>query len=146
MTTSEKGLAFLAKEEGLRLEAYQDSVSVWTVGYGNTRYEDGSKVKKGDKITKERAVSLFKNTLKQYEEAVNRSIKREINQNQFDACVSLCYNIGTSGFAGSTVVKRINANPCDPTIADAFQMWRRAGNHANLLLARRKRESALYFS
>lgn len=146
MTTSEKGVAFIAKEEGLVLTAYQDSVGVWTIGYGSTMYEDGSKVKKGDKITKERAISLFRNTLKKYEAQVNKSITRPINQNQFDACVSLCYNIGASGFAGSTVVKRINANPCDPTIADAFKMWRNAGSKKGLLLARRTREAALYFS
>jgi len=145
MTISEKGVSFIAKEEGLRLSAYRDSVGVSTIGYGSTRYEDGSKVKIGDKITKERAIQLFRNTLKQYEAQVNKSITREINQNQFDACVSLCYNIGTAGFAGSTVVKRINANPCDPTIADAFKMWRNAGGKP-ILLARRTREAALYFS
>lgn len=147
MRTSEKGIEFIVKEEGVVLKPYYDSVSVVTLGVGSTQYEDGSKIKITDPpITRERAMSLFKNTLKKYEAAVNKAITREINQNQFDACVSLCYNIGVHGFAGSTVVKRINANPCDPTIADAFQMWKRAGSHPTLLLARRKRESALYFS
>ncbi len=146
MITSQKGLDFIAKEEGLRLKPYLDSVKVPTIGIGSTRYEDGTKVKMTDPaITKERAYELFKNTLKKYEDAVNMAIHREVNQNQFDAMVSLCYNIGTGGFAGSTVAKKVNANPCDKTIEDAFKMWRNAGGKP-ILLNRRIREAQLYFS
>lgn len=146
MKTSEKGIKFLINEEGVVLRPYLDSVGVPTIGVGCTYYENGQKVKMSDPpITRERAESLFRNLLKRYEDQVNKSITREINQNQFDALVSLCFNIGTNGFAGSTVAKRVNSNPCDKTIADAFQMWRNAGGKP-ILLARRKRESALYFS
>lgn len=144
MKLSEKGYAFLGKEEGLKLTAYQDSVGVWTIGYGNTFYEDGTKVKQGDKITKERALSLFRTIVKQFEDGVNSTIKRELNANQFDALVSLAYNIGIPGFKGSTVAKRVNANPCDPTIRDAFLMWKFSGGKP-ILLNRRKREADLYF-
>lgn len=146
METSEKGIEFLGKEEGLVLKPYLDSVKKPTIGYGSTYWEDGTPVKMTDKpITKARAVELFRKTLKRYEAQVNKSITRSINQNQFDALVSLCYNIGTAGFAGSTVVKRVNANPCDPTIKDAFWMWKNAGG-TPILLGRRKREAVLYFS
>lgn len=144
MKLSEKGYAFLGNEEGLKLTAYQDIVDIWTIGYGNTFYEDGTKVKKGDKITKERALQLFQSIVKQFEDAVNSTIKRELNANQFDALVSLAYNIGVAGFKGSTVARRVNANPCDPTIRDAFLMWKNAGGKP-ILLKRRKREADLYF-
>src|SRR5690606_28978173 len=100
------------------------SVRVWTIGYGNTFYEDGTKVKQGDKITKERAMELFRSIVKRFEDAVNKTITRELNANQFDSLVSLSYNIGVAAFSKSTVAKRVNANPCDPTIRQAFEMWK----------------------
>jgi len=145
MKLSNKGYEFLGKEEGLRLTAYQDSVRVWTIGYGNTFYEDGTKVKQGDKITKERAMELFRSIVKRFEDAVNKTITRELNANQFDSLVSLSYNIGVAAFSKSTVAKRVNANPCDPTIRQAFEMWMFA-NHKSILLSRRKREADLYYS
>src|SRR5690606_4852093 len=146
MKLSNKGYEFLGKEEGLRLTAYQDSVGVWTIGYGNTFYEDGSKVKQGDRITKERAMELFRSIVKRFEDGVNSTITRELNANQFDALVSLSYNIGVSAFSRSTVAKLVNANPCDPSIRQAFEMWRNAGLHKGILLNRRKREYELYRS
>lgn len=145
-TTSTKGITFLGLEEGCVLQPYLDSVKKPTIGYGSTYWEDGQPVKMTDKpITKERAAQLFQTTLKRYEAQVNRSITSQINQNQFDAMVSLCYNIGTAGFAGSTVVKRVNANPNDPTIQQAFEMWSKAGGKP-ILLGRRKREARVYFN
>src|SRR5690606_21962893 len=145
MKLSNKGYEFLGKEEGLRLTAYQDSVGVWTIGYGSTFYEDGTKVKQGDRITKERAMELFRSIVKRFEDGVNSTITRELNANQFDALVSLAYNIGVAAFSRSTVAKRVNANPCDPSIREAFEMWRNAGGKP-ILLNRRKREADLYFS
>lgn len=137
---------FIAKEEGLILHPYLDSVKKPTIGLGSTYWEDGTPVKMTDKpIARERAFQLFATTLKRYEDAVNKAVPRPINQNQFDAMVSLCYNIGTSGFSGSTVAKRVNANPCDQTIRDAFKMWKNAGGKP-ILLGRRIRESELFFS
>lgn len=147
MKISQKGIEFIAKEEGLVLKPYLDSVSIPTIGLGSTRYADGTKVKMTDKpITKEQAYQLFNTTVKQYEEAVNSIIKKPLTQNQFDALVSLCYNIGTGGFKGSTVAKRVSNNPNDPTIAQAFEMWQNAGSKKGLLLGRRKREVLLYFT
>lgn len=146
MTTSQKGIDFIIKEEGMVLKPYLDSVKKPTIGIGSTYWEDGRSVKMTDApITKDRAVSLFRVTLKRYEAQVNQSITREINQNQFDALVSLCYNIGTNGFANSTVVKKVNNNPCDADIRQWFEAWKNAGGKP-ILLARRKREANLYFS
>lgn len=145
MITSANGIDFLGQEEGLVLHPYLDAVGRPTIGYGSTYWEDGTPVQMTDApITKERAEQLFRVTLKVYEGQVNASIKSVITQNQFDALVSLCYNIGIAGFAGSTVVERVNSNPNDPMIEDAFLMWRYAGGKP-ILLGRRKREVGLYF-
>lgn len=144
---SANGLDFIAKEEGVVLHPYLDAVGIPTIGIGSTYYENGNRVKMADPaITKERAYQLFRNVLDHYEKAVWSSTRDDINQNQFDALVSLCYNIGVGGFKGSTVLKKVNQNPNDKTIAQAFQMWKNAGSKKGILLDRRKRETQLYFS
>jgi lysozyme len=94
-------------------------------------------------ITEFRALQLFKNVLKTYELAVYSSTRDDINQNQFDSLVSLAFNIGTGAFKKSTLLKKVNANPNDPTIGAAFEMWKNAGGKP-ILLNRRKREYQLY--
>lgn len=143
---SQNGHQFLHQEEGLKLKAYKDVKGVWTIGYGNTYYENGNKVKENDVITIDRAKELFKIIVSKFEENINKVVKVDINQNQFDALVSFSYNIGISAFNNSTALKRINNNSNDPTIADAIQMWKNSGNNKGILLPRRKRESNLYFS
>jgi lysozyme len=143
---SKSGLDFLAVEEGLRLKPYLDSVGIPTIGIGCTYYEDGRKVKMSDPaISKDRALELFKNLLRTYELAVYSRSRDDINQNQYNALVSLCFNIGVAAFKGSTVLKRVNANPLDPTIRNAFWAWENAGGKP-ILLNRRKREADLYFT
>lgn len=142
---SAAGQEFLHKEEGLRLKAYYDSRGVLTIGFGNTYYPNGKKVKVGDKITLSKAREIFQIVLKHYELCVYSVTRNDINQNQFDALVSLCYNIGTGAFKGSTVLRRVNLNPNDKTIASAFKMWRNAGKKKGILLGRRIREAELYF-
>ena len=78
---------------------------------------------------------------------MDKAITADIGQNQFDALVSLAYNIGVSAFAKSTVAKRVNANPNDPTIRDAFLLWSKAaGKVLAGLVRRRTAEADLYFS
>ena len=146
MNISNKGVAFITQEEGIRLKAYLDAVGVATIGCGSTEYENGVSVKITDKpITRERANLLFHNTLKKYVSAVNIAVKQTWTQNQFDSLVSLCYNIGTHGFSSSTLVKLININPLDHAITEAFDKWCKAGGKP-ILLSRRQREAKLYFS
>ena len=141
---SKNGLDFIGKEEGLVLKPYKCSAKVPTIGYGSTYYEDGTKVKMTDPpITKERAEKLFLDTLKHYEMCVYTSTRDDINQNQFDALVSLCYNIGTHAFKKSTLLKRVNKDPNGNDIEGAFLMWRNAGGKP-ILLGRRQREYKLY--
>src|ERR1700744_5187183 len=101
MKISEQGIKLIKDFEGLRLRAYRDVAGVWTIGYGSTRYHDGKLIKPGDKLASEKeADALFKNTLGQYEYAVNKYVKAPVNQNQFDALVSFTYNEGIGAFAG----------------------------------------------
>lgn len=140
----QKGMDFLSKEEGLRLTPYRDSVGIPTIGIGMTYYpHTGKRVTMGDPpLTKEQAISMFYSLVKPYETAVWSVTRDDITQNQFNALCSLCYNIGVHGFKKSTVVRRVNANPNDPKISAVFQMWKKP----IVLLPRRKREVALYFT
>ena len=145
MKTSQSGLDLIAKYEGIRLKAYKCSAGVQTIGIGSTRYEDGSPVQAGDVLPSEAAAyKLFANTLGQYERAVSKL--SGLKQCQFDALVSLCYNIGVGAFGKSTVFKRVANNPDDPTIRDAFAMWSKvSGKTVQGLVNRRKAEADHYF-
>lgn len=141
MVTSAAGRAALTRREGVRLEAYRDSVGVWTIGIGHTSAAGPPRVWPWTAITVAQANSIFADDLQKYEKTVNDSIKRPISQNAFDACVSLCYNIGQNGFAGSSVVKMINAGDMK-TAADDFLLWDRPA----VLLARRQAERAQFLA
>ena len=141
---SKNGMDFIAKEEGVVLKPYKCSAGVPTIGIGSTYYENGEKVKMTDAhITKERAYKLFENVLKHYEMCVYTCTRDDINQNQFDALVSLAFNIGTNALKKSTLIKRVNKDPKGADIEGAFLMWKNAGGKP-VLLNRRKREYALY--
>ena len=147
MKLTKKGINLIKEFEGLRLTAYRDSVGVWTIGYGNTFYEDGSTVKQGDKITQERADSLFRSILDKFADQVCNSLTNpdRVSDAQFSAMVSLAYNIGVGAFKGSTLLRKVNANPCDPTIPDEFIRWNKAGGKVLAgLTRRRKAEEDLY--
>lgn len=143
----QRGRDFLAKEEGIKLKPYLDSVGIPTIGIGCTFYPDGRKVTMNDKPLQnvKAAWDLFDAVNQNFLLTVYSTTRDDITQNQFNALLSLCYNIGTPGFKGSTVLKLVNKNPNDPKIAIAFEMWKSAGGKP-ILLGRRKREAKLYFS
>lgn len=127
MKVSKQGIELLKQFEGLKLNAYLDSANIWTIGYGNTFYPDGRKVKKGDKITMEQAINIFPVVLNKFETGVNKLVTSNVNQNQFDAIVSLAYNIGLGALSRSSLLKKVNLNPNDPTIKNSFYVWNKAG-------------------
>ena len=147
MKLSDNGFRLLGELEGIVLRPYKDSVGIPTIGIGSTYYEDGTKVKMTDKaITKERAIQLAKNVVKSFEQQVNKSILLPMTQNQFDAMVLLCYNIGKSGFARSSVVKNFNSGNLQKA-ADSFLLWNKAGGRVvQGLVNRRKKERSLFLS
>ena len=147
MIVTNDALKLLHKYEGLVLDAYLCPAKVPTIGYGNTFYEDGSKVKMGDKITKERAIELFENILENnFASQVKRLIKSRVTNNQFSALVSFAYNVGIGNLKRSTLLKLVNSNPNDPAIRAQFMRWNRAGGKVLLGLTRRRESEAdLYF-
>lgn len=144
---TEEGISLIKKYEGCKLTAYKCPAGVWTIGYGNTFYEDGSTVKPGDKITQERADQLFRNILeKKFLEPIRKLIVSDINDNMFSAIVSFTYNVGIGNLKSSTLLKKVNANPNDQTIALEFKKWvKSAGKVLPGLVRRRESESDLYF-
>lgn len=94
MKMSEQGKRLLMHFESCKLTAYQDSAGHWTIGYGATHYGNGIKVKKGDKITQERANELLDLLLPAYEKIVRSKITRKLQQHEFDALVDFTYNTG----------------------------------------------------
>jgi lysozyme len=141
------GVDLVKSFEGLKLDAYRCSANKETIGYGNTFYEDGSKVNMGDKITPERADKLLTFILDKFEDSVKRLVTSELNDNQLSAVVSFAYNCGVNNLKSSTLLKKINSNPDDPTIADEFKKWTRAnGKVLTGIVKRRDAESTLYFT
>ena len=146
MHVSPSGVDLICNFEGLRLKAYDDGVGVWTIGFGTTKYPNGIRVKKGDACTLDQAKAYMQNDLKSFEQTVNNTVKVPLNQNQFDALVSLAYNIGTNAFSKSTLVKKLNANDIRGA-ADQFDVWVNAGGkRMQGLVNRRAKEKALFLS
>ena len=148
MKLNDKGYNLIKEFEGLRLKPYLCSAGVPTIGYGNTFYENGTKVKLTDApITKERAETLFKALADKFAVKVVPLIKKPITQNQFNALVSFAYNVGVTALQNSTLLKLVNNNPNDSNIAKEFLKWNKAGGKVvNGLTNRRIKESALYFT
>ncbi len=145
---SKKGLDLIKKFEGLKLKPYLCSAGVPTIGYGNTLYENGKKVSLKDTIiTEQRATELLSHSLKNLEQQVDSFCRDDINQNQFDALVSFAFNLGPYNLKSSTLLKKVNKNPNDPTIRNEFMRWTKAGGKVlKGLVERRKCEADLYFS
>ena len=140
---SQNGYNKLHGREGLELHPYLDTQNVPTIAMGNTYYLDGRKVTMKDKpLTLAEAIELGKLTADDFAKYVDAKIKTKVNQDQFDACVSIAYNIGKTGFANSTFLRLINIDPNDIKIADAIAMWRKNKE----IIGRRASELKQYFS
>ena len=137
------GYKALHDREGLRLKPYLDTKRVPTIAMGNTYYEDGRKVTMQDKpLTIEQAGNLATITADKFAFQVDKLLTSKVNQNQFNALVSLAYNIGINGFRNSTVLRKVNINPNDPAIKEAFMMWTKNVE----LMERRESEIKQYFT
>jgi len=146
MNVSTNCLTLIKKYEGLKLKSYLCPAGVATIGYGNTRYKDGTPVTLGESITQDQADELLNSILEDFIESVNYLVKAPINQNQFDALVSFVYNVGSGNFQKSTLLKKINVNPNDPTIKDEFMRWVKSkGKVLDGLVKRRTSEAELYY-
>ncbi|WP_251854197.1 lysozyme [Enterobacter asburiae] len=146
MQTSDKGIALIKQFEGSKLTAYQDSVGVWTIGYGWTQPVDGKQIRAGMTIKQETAERLLKTGLVSYERDVSRLVKVGLTQGQFDALVSFTYNLGARSLSTSTLLRKLNAGDYAGA-ADEFLRWNKAGGKVlNGLTRRREAERALFLS
>ncbi|EUL63066.1 hypothetical protein P838_04401 [Enterobacter hormaechei] len=146
MQTSEKGIALIKQFEGCKLTAYQDSVGVWTIGYGWTQPVDGKPIRARMTIKQETAERLLKTGLVSYESDVSRLVKVGLTQGQFDALVSFTYNLGARSLSTSTLLRKLNAGDYAGA-ADEFLRWNKAGGKVlNGLTRRREAERALFLS
>ncbi|HDT1481321.1 lysozyme [Enterobacter chengduensis] len=144
MQTSDKGIALIKQFEGCKLTAYQDSVGVWTIGYGWTQPVDGKPIRAGMTINQETAERLLKTGLVSYESDVSRLVKVGLTQGQFDALVSFTYNLGARSLSTSTLLRKLNAGDYAGA-ADEFLRWNKAGGKVlNGLTRRREAERDLF--
>lgn len=143
-------IELIKKFEGCKLNAYVDpgtGAEPITIGYGNTHYEDGSKVKLGDKITQQRAEQLLNRMVIPFGNNIDKMVKTKITPNMRASLISFTYNIGIANFNCSTLLNKVNLNPNDISIKDEFLKWNKSGGKVmNGLTSRREMESENYFS
>lgn len=144
MRISDRGVRLIKRYEGVRLKAYKPvpTEEHWTIGYGHY----GPDVRKGQVITMATAEKLLRQDLRKFELGVERLVTTRINQNRFDALVSLAFNIGLGNFASSTVLREVNRRHFLRAAA-AFRMWVRGGSPTAVLaglVTRRAREARLF--
>tara|TARA_B100001778_G_scaffold190979_1_gene157410 strand:+ start:113 stop:571 length:459 start_codon:yes stop_codon:yes gene_type:complete len=139
MQTSRTGIELLKHFEGCELKAYQDSVGVWTIGYGHTKgiYE-------GLEITQSEAEKMLQDELPEYEGYITDKVVPMLQQHEYDALVCWVYNLGPTNLSSSTLLKRLNAGEFKDV---PFQMkrWDKAGGQPLLGLTRRRNAEALLF-
>jgi len=158
MTPSKNCLDLIKKFEGYRSEAYQCSARVWTIGWGTTRYPDGKALKQGDTCTMEQAAQWLQDDVAKRSMSVLALLPKDTTQSQFDSLVSFAYNLGIGALRNSTLLRKMKADPNDPTIytytkengmpvvgSCEFLKWVKAGGVVlNGLILRRAAEADLY--
>jgi lysozyme len=145
MKTGRIGIALIKEYESFQPKMYICPGGYETIGYGTVidiKEEEWKAV-----ISEQEAEELLKKVLELFERHGNKMVRSEINQHQFDALVSFTYNVGQGNLKMSTLLKKVNADPHDPTIGDEFKKWIYAnGKPLNGLRKRREAEAALYFA
>jgi lysozyme len=143
--TNERGMDIIKKYEGLRLDVYRDPIGIPTIGYGSIWGIDGRRVRMDHRtITETEAGFLLQRDVGKAERYVGHLIDVPITLNQFSACVSLVFNIGSGNFQSSQIRMRINRKDYAGAAAIWWQ-WRRAGRRIlRGLVERREMEKRLF--
>lgn len=134
MKTSPIGVQKISEREGVRLGAYRDSRGLWTIGVGHLT-NSYFRVTPGLLISHEKAMDLLDHDLGEVENTIHACVHTPLTQCQFDALVSLGFNIGCAGLSHSSVVHKLNIHDYQGA-ADAFMSW----VHPSVLIPRRKSE------
>ena len=140
MNISNKGIELIKKFEGCRLKAYQDSVDVWTIGYGHT---EG--VYEGMEISQHQADIMLGSDLVKYANYINEYVTVSLNPNQFDALTSWVYNLGPGNLKSSTMLKVLNEGNYDD-VPFQIKRWNKAGGKVLKGLVRRREAEAELFA
>jgi lysozyme len=130
MKTAARGIALIKAKELFRGKAYVCPAGKLTIGYGHVILH-GEEHLTHTVLTEPAAVALLAKDLAWYEKAVNAAVKVPLTQNQFDACVTLCFNIGTTGFSTSNLVKQINAGASEAVIRPYWLVWNKMDGTRN---------------
>ena len=139
MKTSKDGVDLIKKFEGCELTSQQCSAKVWTIGYGHT-----SGVVEGVTIDQNAADKLLKDDLEEFESYVSKMVKKELNQNQFNALVAWTFNLGPTNLKTSTLLERLNNGDYEG-VPYEMKRWNKAGGKVlNRLVRRREAESLLF--
>ena len=141
MRTSNEGKVEIIGHEGIALSKYKDSVGIWTIGIGATRSEitDLSTWPLSKTITMQEAFDLFGRSIVKYEGAINKALTRPIEQYQFDALVSWCYNVGVGWVPKATVIKLVNQGASPKELYNALLMFKKPSE----IIGRRIKEANL---
>ncbi len=140
MKLGQKGTDILKYFEGCRLEAYQDSVGVWTIGYGHTKGVTPSMT-----ITQEEAEQMLLTELEEYEGYIENMVAVPLTQNQFDALVVWVYNLGPTNFKNSTLLKELNSGNYYAASNELLR-WNKAGGKVLAGLVKRREAEAQLFN
>ena len=145
---SEEFYRLLKLFEGCRLEAYRCPANVITIGWGSILNSKLNPIHMGDKITQADADLLLKNEVDRKAKFLNKELgKTVVTQNQFDALLLFQYNCGNAALSGSTLFRKVKANPNDSSIISEFAKWDKGGGkQLKGLTIRRATESKLYFT
>jgi lysozyme len=145
LTVSDNFTALMISFEKEVLKGYLDPAGIPTIGIGHV-IRKGEPYKVGQAITREESRKLFKKDTVWAVAAVNRLVTCPINQNQFDALVSLVFNIGEDAFSRSTVLRETNRGNFEKA-AKAFALWNKSrGRVLKGLVRRRKAEAKLFLT
>jgi len=143
MNYSKNGLHLTENFEGLRLTAYPDPATngdPWTIGYGHT----GAEVHQGMTITQEQAEEFLMQDVQKAVQTVNSKVHTDLTQNEFDALVDFVFNCGAGNFAGSTLLRKINAGDMEGAALE-FEKWTHADGKVMAGLIKRRHAEAVLF-
>jgi lysozyme len=137
---SDAGAKLIGEREGCELTAYLDTRGILTIGVGHTSAAGPPKVAQGMTITEDEAWKIFRADNQRFRKEAHGLIKVPLHEHEFDALASFLFNIGTTQFRGSTVLKRLNQGDYDGA-AEAMMWWnkppeiipRRRGEHDQFL-------------
>jgi lysozyme len=137
---SSAGLDLIKHFEGCRLEAYQDGVGIWTIGYGHT-----NGVKHGDTCSQHQADEWLEQDLITAENAVSKLVKVPLSDNEFAALVAFTFNLGQGSLASSTLLKKLNAGD-HAAVPDQVKLWDHAGGKVCTGITKRRAAEAELWS